>query len=111
MTVAVGSIMVAMFCLPKRTNLQAEAICSLLLLCFSNARPKFFKSEYPVVCLSHSLLVTNRIHGQQKSFLSNLLPTSQSYFPYHELVNAIFGLPVDTKVLLRSGQGLCNCLI
>jgi hypothetical protein len=33
----VGSITVAMFCLPKRTNLQAKAICSLLLLCFSNA--------------------------------------------------------------------------
>jgi hypothetical protein len=69
MAVAVGSITVAMFCLPKRTNLQAEAICSLLLLCLSNARPKLFKSEYPVFVHTVSLLVTNRIHGQQNSIL------------------------------------------
>jgi hypothetical protein len=100
-----------MFCLPKRTNLQAEAIRSLLLLWFSNARPKFFKSEYPVQTIS--LFVTNRIHVREKSFLSNLLPTSQSYFPYHELANALFCLPIVTKVLFRSGQGLFNyyCLM
>jgi hypothetical protein len=64
------SITVAMFCLPKITNLQAEAICSLLLLCFSSAHPKFFKSEYPAFVQIVSLFVTNtnRIHGQQKSF-------------------------------------------